>query len=146
MKNLVIIASDDDPVMSESITEIHNLSRKYDVKVLGYPEMRTILNLDPRYYFDLGIMLYTPYGLTFQQMTYIKFNARFREKFNTQPPEISFAWKGYDIAYYFLSGLAIHKKLFIDYRRSIIPICSKRNLTSGENPRPTVLRTKNCSL
>ncbi len=115
MKNLVIIASDDDPVMSESITEIHNLSRKYDVKVLGYPEMRTILNLDPRYYFDLGIMLYTPYWIDFSANDVIKFNARFREKFNTQPPEISFAWKGYDIAYYFLSGLAIHKKLFIDY-------------------------------
>lgn len=115
MKNLVIIASDDDPVMSETITEIHNLSRKYDVKVLGYPEMRTILNLDPRYYFDLGIMLYTPYWIDFSAKDIIKFNARFREKFYTQPQEISFAWKGYDIAYYFLSGLAIHKRLFIDY-------------------------------
>jgi LysM repeat protein len=115
MKNLVIIASDEDAVMSETITEVHNLSRKYDVKVLGYPEMRTIQNLDPRYYFELGIMLYTPYWIDFSSKDIIRFNSRFLEKFYTQPQEISFAWQGYDIAYYFLSGLAIHKKFFIDY-------------------------------
>ena len=31
----------------------------------------------------------------------------------TQPSEMSFAWQGYDIAYYFISGLAMQGKDFI---------------------------------
>jgi hypothetical protein len=34
-------------------------------------------------------------------------------KFMTQPSEASYAWQGYDIAYYFLSGLSVHGKDFI---------------------------------
>ena len=34
-------------------------------------------------------------------------------KFMTQPSETSFAWQGYDITYFFLSGLALHGKEFI---------------------------------
>ena len=43
--NVVIIASDDPPVMIESIQEVYNLSKKYDIKVFGYPEMRQLLNM-----------------------------------------------------------------------------------------------------
>ena len=35
--NVIIIASEDAPVMSESITDIHALSRKFELKVFGYP-------------------------------------------------------------------------------------------------------------
>ena len=39
-KNIVIIASEDPPVISETIMDIHGLSRKFDVKVFGYPVMQ----------------------------------------------------------------------------------------------------------
>jgi LysM repeat protein len=115
INNIVIIASDDDPVMSEVITEVHTLSRKFNLKVFGYPDMRSIENLDPRYYFDLGIMLYTPYWINYSKNDIKRFNSIFLNKFLTQPQEQSYAWQGYDIAYYFLSGLAIHGKLFLTY-------------------------------
>ena len=32
-KNIVIIASEDTPVISETLTDIHGLSKRFDVKV-----------------------------------------------------------------------------------------------------------------
>ena len=47
-KNIVIIASEDAPVISETIMDVHGLSKKFDIKVFGYPAMRDIENLDPK--------------------------------------------------------------------------------------------------
>lgn len=113
--NVVIIASEDDPLISETIMNIHNLSRKYDIKAFGYPYIRNIKNLDPKYFFDLGMMIYSPYWIEYTNMDVKQFNADFRSKFLTEPSEESFAWEGYDIAYYFISGLAIHGKQFLKH-------------------------------
>ena len=59
-KNVIVIASEDPPVISESIIDIHSLSKKFDIKVFGYPAMRDIDNLDPKYFFDLDLMIYSP--------------------------------------------------------------------------------------
>jgi hypothetical protein len=113
--NVVIIASEDAPVMSESMTDIHTLSRKFDIDVFGYPNMRYLDNFDHKICFDLGLMIYSPYWIDYTQKDVIQFNSDFRTKFLTEPSEMSYAWQGYDIAYYFLSGLAIYGKEFITH-------------------------------
>jgi LysM repeat protein len=113
--NVIIIASEDTPVMSESITDIHTLSRKFDLKVFGYPNMRYLDNLDHKICFDLGLMIYSPDWIDYSQQDIIQFNSDFRAKFLTEPSEMSYAWQGYDIVYYFISGLAIHGKEFISH-------------------------------
>jgi LysM repeat protein len=112
-KNIVIIASEEAPVISETIQEFHGLSRKFDLKVFGYPVMRDLVNLDPKYFFDLDIMVYSPYWIDYTRKKVKKFISDFKQKFLTEPSEKSYAWQGYDIAYYFLSGIAIHGKDFI---------------------------------
>ena len=114
-KNVIIVASEDAPVMSETLMDIHTLSKKYDIKVFGYPYMRNLVNLDPKYFFDLDLMIYSPYWIDYSKKDVKQFNSDFLDKFFTEPSEISFAWEGYDIAYYFLSGLAIHGKEFISH-------------------------------
>jgi len=111
--NTVIIASEEAPVISETLMDIHGLSKRYKVNVFGYPFMRSIENLDPKYFFDLDIMLYTPYWIDYSKKDIKQFNADFRQKFLTEPNETSYAWQGYDLTYYFLSGIAIHGKEFI---------------------------------
>ncbi len=113
--NVVIIASEDAPVMSESIMEIHTLSRKFDLNVFGYPNMRYLDHLDHKICFDLGLMIYSPYWIDYTQKDVIQFNSDFRTKFLTEPSEMSYAWQGYDIVYYFLSGLAMYGKEFISH-------------------------------
>ena len=75
--------------------------------------MRDLYNLDPKNYFDIGIELLSPYWIDYSKRDVINFNRNFRNYFFTEPEEISFAWLGYDITYYFLSGLAINGRRFI---------------------------------
>jgi LysM repeat protein/ABC-type branched-subunit amino acid transport system substrate-binding protein len=111
--NVVIIASDEAPVVSETLQDLQGLSKKYVLKVFGYPGMRGIDNLDPRYFFDLDILMYSPFWIDYNARDVKQFNADFRNKFLIEPNEMSYAWLGYDITYYFLSGLAIHGNDFI---------------------------------
>jgi LysM repeat protein len=114
-KNVIIIASEDPPVISETIIDIHNLQKKYDIKVFGYPVLRDIDNLDPKYFFDLDMQVFSPYWVDYSSSDVMLFNSRFRQKFLTEPSERSYAWEGYDIAYYFISGLAIHGRSFLEH-------------------------------
>jgi LysM repeat protein len=111
--NIILIASEESSVLSETIMDLHTLSKKYPVRVIGYPAMRDIDNLEPKYYFELGIELYSPYWIDYTCGDVKKFIRSYRNKFLTEPSESSFSWQGYDITYYFLSGLAIHGKKFL---------------------------------
>lgn len=113
--NVILIASEDAPVISETLMDIHNLSKKFDVKVFGYPAMRGLDNLDPKYFFELDLLIYSPYWIDYSKKDVRHFNYDFRNKFLTEPAELSYAWQGYDIAYYFLSGLAVHGKEFVSH-------------------------------
>ena len=113
--NIVIIASEEAPAISETLQNLQGLSTKYVLKVFGYPVMRGLNNLEPRYLFDLDILVYSPFWIDYSSKEVKQFNADFREKFLTEPNEMSYAWLGYDITYYFLSGLAIHGKDFLSH-------------------------------
>ncbi|MEA1885662.1 MAG: LysM peptidoglycan-binding domain-containing protein [Bacteroidota bacterium] len=116
--NLLILASDDEAVMSEVIVNVHSLLRKYDIKIIGYPDIRWLDNLDPMYFYELGIMLYTPNWVDYDQDDVKLFLKKYRELFKMEPPVRSYAWQSYDIIYYFISGLAIHGSEFM-YRPSM---------------------------
>jgi LysM repeat protein len=113
--NIVIIASEEAPAISETLQNLQGLSGKYILKVFGYPVMRGLINLEPRYLFDLDLLVYSPFWIDYSSKEVKQFNADFREKFLTEPNEMSYAWLGYDITYYFLSGLAIHGKEFLSH-------------------------------
>jgi LysM repeat protein len=112
-KNVIIIASEDPPVISEVIDNVSGLSRRFNIKLFGYPVIRDLDRLDQKELFDMDILVYSPYWIDYAKKNVIRFNSYFREKFHTQPVEKSYAWQGYDIAFYFLSGLAMHGKSFI---------------------------------
>jgi hypothetical protein len=112
-KNIVIIASEEAPVISEVIDVVSGLARRFDVKLLGYPVIRELERLDQKELFDMEIMVYSPYWIDYSKENVKQFNSDFRQKFHTQPLEKSYAWQGYDITYYFLSGLAMNGKNFI---------------------------------
>ena len=111
--NVILIASEEPAVMSELIMEIHTLSKKYRVKLIGYPAMRDIENLDPKFYFELGIELVSSYWIDYTDENVSRYLSRYRSRFLTEPSENSFAWLGYDIMYYFMSGISMHGRRFI---------------------------------
>lgn len=113
--NIIIIASEEAPVISETLQDLQGLSKKYSIKVFGYPAMRGLDNLDPHFFFDLDLVLYSPFWIDYNKDDVKQFTADFRNKFLTEPSEMSYAWLGYDITYYFLSGLALHGKKFLEH-------------------------------
>jgi hypothetical protein len=112
-KNIVIIASEEAPVISEVIDNVSGLSRRFNVKLFGYPVIRDLKRLDQKELFDMDLLVYSPFWIDYSKMNVKQFNLNFMQKFHTQPLESSYAWQGYDIAFYFLSGLAMHGKNFI---------------------------------
>jgi LysM repeat protein len=114
-KNVIIIASEEAPVISEVMDVVSGLSRRFDIKLFGYPVIRDLDRLDQKELFDMDIMVYSPYWIDYSKENVKQFNADYRQKFHTEPLEKSYAWQGYDITYYFLSGLAMHGKDFIEH-------------------------------
>jgi LysM repeat protein len=114
-KNIIIIASEEAPVISEVIDNVSGLSRRFNIKLFGYPVIRDLDRLDQKELFDMDIMVYSPYWIDYSRQNIKQFNLNFRNKFHTQPLEKSYAWQGYDIAYYFMSGLAIQGKSFTEH-------------------------------
>ena len=114
-KNIIVIASEEESVINEVIDNVNGLARKFDVQVFGYPVIRDLVRLDQKDLFDLGVMVYSPSWIDYSKPNVKKFNLSFRNKFHTEPLEKSYTWQGYDITYYFLSGLAIHGKKFIGH-------------------------------
>jgi LysM repeat protein len=121
-KNLIIIASEDPPVISEVVDNVSGLARRFNTKLFAYPVIRDLdERLDQKELFDMDILVYSPYWIDYSKMNVKHFNSQFRHKFHTQPLEKSFAWQGFDIAYYFLSGLAMQGKKFIDHPETHFP-------------------------
>ncbi|HLN21728.1 MAG TPA: LysM peptidoglycan-binding domain-containing protein [Bacteroidales bacterium] len=115
-ENIVIIASEDPPVVSEILTIVQPLSRKFNLRVYGYPSMLYLLdNLDPRIFFDLDQVILSPYRIDYESPDVKQFNLNYLKKFLTMPLETSYAWIGYDIAYYFISGIALHGTEFVNH-------------------------------
>jgi hypothetical protein len=115
VNNITVIASEDAAVIGETLMDIHSLSRQYDITVFGYPVIRQLDNLDPKYLFDLDLLLFSPYWIDYSKKDVRQFNSDFVNKFMTQPSESSYAWIGYDILYYFASGLALFGHDFISH-------------------------------
>ena len=114
-KNIVVIASEEAPVISEVIDNVSGLSRRFNVKLFGYPVIRDLDRLDQKELFDMDVLVYSPYWIDYSKKNVKQFNLNFSKKFHTQPLEKSYAWQGYDLTYYFLSGLAMHGKKFLSH-------------------------------
>lgn len=105
-ENVIILASTNSSVVSSTFSNLHGVARKYDLKVIGYPEIGGLETVDLRYFYDLE--LYIPSGsyIDFNSPATKEFTAKFMRKFRTEPMAESFAWRGFDIAWYFIGGLA----------------------------------------
>jgi LysM repeat protein len=114
-KNIIIVASEYDPIISELIDNVSSLARRYDIKLFAYPVIRELDRLEQKELFDMDILVYSPYWIDYSKKNVKLFNAKYQSKFYTQPLEKSYAWQGYDVAYYFLSGIAMNGRRFIEH-------------------------------
>ncbi len=112
-KNLVVIGTEDPPVMSSVMARTHTLTRNYQIEVIGMPALRWLDNLEPKYYYDLEAIVGTPNWLDYRRDDVKFFIEDYRKTFGTEPTdERSYAFQGYDISYYFISGIAMNGRRF----------------------------------
>ncbi|HUW92473.1 MAG TPA: LysM peptidoglycan-binding domain-containing protein [Bacteroidales bacterium] len=112
-ENIIILVTTLTPKVSAAFSTLHTLSRRYKIKVFGYPEIGTLETIDLRYYYDLELMIPSESYIDYTRPSTEAFLKMFRKKYMTEPPAESFAWRGFDMAYYFIGGLAYEGRSFI---------------------------------
>lgn len=112
-ENLIVLATTRSPVVSAVFSTLHSLSRKYDIKVFGLPEIRGLETIDLKYYYDLELFIPSDSYIDFNKPASKEFSAAFLKKFRTEPMAESFAWRGFDIAWYFIGGIASYGHDFL---------------------------------
>jgi len=112
-ENLIVLATTQTPVVSAAFSTLHSLSRKYDIKVLGYPEIRGLETIDLKYYYDLELIIPSESFIDFSKPASQAFSSAFLKRFRTEPMAESFAWRGFDIAWYFIGGIASYGRDFL---------------------------------
>lgn len=112
-ENIIVLATNQTPVVSSAFSALHSLTKRYDIKVLGYPEIRGLETIDLKYFYDLELLIPSESYVDFLSPATQSFSSLFMRKFRTEPMAESFAWRGFDIAWYFIGGIAYRGKDFL---------------------------------
>ncbi|TFH50301.1 MAG: LysM peptidoglycan-binding domain-containing protein [Bacteroidia bacterium] len=120
-ENIIILGTTLTPKVSAAMATLHTLSRKYDIKLFGYPEIGDLETIDLRYFYDLELIILSESYIDYSRAAVNDFLRIFHKKFMTEPTAQSFAWRGFDMAYYFIGGLALEGRTFIQSLRVFNP-------------------------
>ena len=124
VENLIIVPSGKETFASEILASLHTFSEEYSITVLGYPTWMKFRNIELKYFYDLGVQVFTPFFINYDNYRVKNFLRKYKHNFNTEPDQFSYAWKGYDIAYYFISGLSRYGDHFLrchkDYKPQLL--------------------------
>jgi LysM repeat protein/ABC-type branched-subunit amino acid transport system substrate-binding protein len=112
-ENVIVLASASTAVVSSALSALHSFARKYDIKVIGFPDIRGLETVDLRYYYDLELLIPAECYIDFDSPATRSFSISYRKKFKTEPMAESFAWRGFDIAWYFIGGIATGGRRFL---------------------------------
>jgi len=112
-ENIIVLATAQTPIVSSAFSALHSLIKRYNIKVLGYPEIRGLETIDLKYYYDLELFIPAESYVDFQSPATQAFSSLFMKKFRTEPMAESFVWRGFDVAWYFIGGIAYRGKEFL---------------------------------
>jgi LysM repeat protein len=112
-ENLIILASTSTPVVSSAFSALHSLIKRYKIVVIGYPEIRGLETIDLKYFYDLELLIPSESYIDYDSPAVKTFTSSYLKKFKTEPMAESFAWRGFDIAWYFIGGIATGGKRFL---------------------------------
>lgn len=112
-ENTIIVLSQKETFVSEVLAKIFTLSGEYNLKVFGFPEWQQFRNIQLNYFHQMDLFLCSPYHLDYNKKEVVDFLREYRNGFKTEPTQFSFAWTGYDVTSYFLTGIGIYGEDFL---------------------------------
>ncbi|MDR1226303.1 MAG: LysM peptidoglycan-binding domain-containing protein [Prevotellaceae bacterium] len=110
--NKVIVASEDEPFVSEVLANLKAFSDRYRCKIVVYGnnKWRKFENIELSIFYNLKLRLATPYYTDYEATPVIKFIEDYRKKYKTEPSQ--FAYQGHDIMLYFGTALYQYGRSF----------------------------------
>ncbi len=122
--NLVWVFSDREGFVSEVSSRLNTISNDYPVELVGCSSWRYFENIELDYFFKLNLRLFTPRFVDYNGGKEKLFIRKYRNRFFSDPDELSFAWDGYDIITWFLEALYRYGSSFPDCASSFhSPLC-----------------------
>ncbi len=112
-ENTIVVLSQKETFVSEVLAKIFTLSGKYNLKVFGFPAWQQFRNIQLDYFHKMDLYLFSPYHLDYNKKEVLDFLRGYRSEFKTEPTQFSFAWTGYDVTSYFLTGIGMYGEDFL---------------------------------
>jgi hypothetical protein len=112
-ENTIVVLSQKETFVSEVLAKIFTLSGDYKLKVYGFPAWQQFRNIQLDYFHQMDLYLCSPYHLDYKKKEVVDFLREYRNDFKTEPTQFSFAWTGYDVTSYFLTGFGMYGEDFL---------------------------------
>lgn len=133
-QNIVIVPSRKEAFVSDVITNLNTLSKKdYDIRVFGYSQWEDFVNVNPEYFYNLNVNLFTPFHVNYEKPIVRRTVKKYRDQFKTEPSE--YVFHGFDIGYYFLNALYKYGENFKNCLHNYYPeLCHSNFMFYREHP------------
>ncbi len=109
-ENVLLIATMNEGEISETMSDLKNLSSQYNITLVGnnrYPQLKS---LDQEIFHILKLKYLSPYWINFRSASTANFITKFKSIFKNEPNE--FACQGFDVTYFFADVIAGYGKDF----------------------------------
>jgi len=102
-ENVVITYSDDKVFILDFMRKLNELRDSFPITVIGIPEWKLIDFLEPEHLNNLNTQIMSDTYVDYNSPLVKQFIRRFRQTYQDEPND--YAFRGYDIGWYFLSAL-----------------------------------------
>jgi hypothetical protein len=102
-ENVVITLSDNKVFILDFMRKLNELRDTFPITVIGIPQWKKIDFLEPEYLNNLNTQILSDTHIDYGSPRVKRFVDRFRETYFTEP--LDYAFRGYDIGWYFLNAL-----------------------------------------
>jgi LysM repeat protein len=112
MDNKVLVASQDEPFVSELLANLKAFSNRYkcNITVYGTSDWRKYDKVELNLFYELKLHVAVPYFIDYKSEAVKRFVERYRHTYRTEPSQ--FAFQGYDVMLYFISAIHRYGKNF----------------------------------
>jgi LysM repeat protein/ABC-type branched-subunit amino acid transport system substrate-binding protein len=110
--NKVVVASQDEPFVSELLANLKAFADRYkcSITVYGSNDWQKYEKVERKLFYDLKLHLAAPYFIDYKSETVKRFVQAYRNRYKTEPSQ--FAFQGYDVMLYFASAIYRYGKDF----------------------------------
>ena len=110
--NKVIVASQDEPFVSELLANLKAFSNRYkcNITIYGTSDWRKYEKVELNLFYELKLHVAVPYFIDYKSEAVKGFVERYRYAYKTEPSQ--FAFQGYDVMLYFISAIYRYGKNF----------------------------------